>query len=98
MKMLTVTLALACALSASSALAHHPTATLGTVQITQPVMAGGTVLQPGTYEVRDTGEHVKPLPGQSEDAQTRVEFVPVRSEEYARLQQYVEGQKYQYQI
>jgi hypothetical protein len=30
--------------------------------------------------------------------QTQVEFVPVRSEEYARLQQYVEGQKYQYEI
>ena len=38
-------------------------------------MAGGQVLQPGTYEVRLTGEHVKPLPGQSEEAEQRVEFV-----------------------
>ena len=75
MKTVTLTLALACALAASTAFAHHPTASLGTVRITQPVMAGGTVLQPGTYEVRDTGEHVEPLPGQSADAQTRIEFV-----------------------
>ena len=39
------------------------------------VKAGGTMLQPGTYEIRDTGEHVMPLPGQSGDAQTHVEFV-----------------------
>jgi hypothetical protein len=55
--------------------AHHGSAALGTVNITQPVMAGGKMLQPGTYELRDTGEHVTPLPGQSEDAQTWVEFV-----------------------
>jgi hypothetical protein len=48
---------------------------LGTVRITQPVMAGGKMLQPGTYEIRDTGEHATPLPGQSADAQTYVEFV-----------------------
>ena len=75
MKTSTISLALVWALSASSVFAHHPTATLGTVRITQPVMAGGTVLQPGTYEVKDTGEHVKPLPGQAEDAQTRIEFI-----------------------
>jgi hypothetical protein len=62
-------------LAASTAFAHHAPASLGTVRITQPVMAGGTMLQPGTYEVRDTGEHVKPLPGQGEEAQTKVEFV-----------------------
>ena len=38
-------------------------------------MAGGQVIQPGMYEVRLTGEHVQPLPGQSEDAEQRVEFV-----------------------
>jgi hypothetical protein len=38
-------------------------------------MAGGTMLQPGTYEIRDTGEHLSPLPGQSADAMTWVEFV-----------------------
>ena len=62
-------------LSAGPALAHHAASMLGTVRITQPVMAGGKMLQPGTYEIRDTGEHVTPLPGQSADAQTYVEFV-----------------------
>ena len=38
-------------------------------------MAGGTTLQPGTYEIRLTGEHLTPLPGQSEDAEHVVEFV-----------------------
>jgi hypothetical protein len=68
-------LTFACTLAAGSAFAHHEAAALGTVRITQPVMVGGAVLQPGTYQVRDTGEHVMPLPGQSEDAQTRIEFI-----------------------
>ena len=67
--------ALAGVLATGSAFAHHAATTLGTVTITQPVMAGGTTLQPGTYELRDTGEHPKPLPGQSADAQAYVEFV-----------------------
>jgi hypothetical protein len=67
--------ALACVLTAGSAFAHHAAATLGTVTITQPVMAGGRMLQPGTYELRDTGEHPAPLPGQSPDAQAYVEFM-----------------------
>ena len=70
-----IVLTLTCVLAAGSAYAHHAAASLGTVTITQPVMADGKMLQPGTYEVRDTGEHVKPLPGQSEDAQAYVEFV-----------------------
>ncbi len=74
-KEITVGLALVGVLAAGPAFAHHGPASLGTVRITEPVMAGGTLLQPGTYEVRDTGEHVKPLPGQSEDAQTWIEFV-----------------------
>jgi hypothetical protein len=74
-KEITVGLALVGVLAAGPAFAHHGPASLGTVRITEPVMAGGTLLQPGTYEVRDTGEHVKPLPGQSADAQTWVEFV-----------------------
>ena len=61
--------------AAAPALAHHAPSVLGTVRITQPVMAGGKMLQPGTYEIRDTGEHATPLPGQSADAQTYVEFV-----------------------
>lgn len=56
--------------------AHHGEAgSLGTVRITQPVMAGGVMLQPGTYEVRDTGQHTMPMPGQSANAQARIEFV-----------------------
>ena len=74
-RMITVCLALAGVFAAAPALAHHAASTLGTVRITQAVLAGGTMLQPGTYEIRDTGEHVTPLPGQAEDAQTYVEFV-----------------------
>ena len=58
------------------AVAHHGEAgSLGTVRITVPVAAGGAVLQPGVYEVRDTGQHTMPMPGQSADAQVRIEFV-----------------------
>jgi hypothetical protein len=67
--------ALAGVLATGSAFAHHAAVTLGTVTLTQPVMAGGTTLQPGTYQLRDTGEHPQPLPGQSADAQAYVEFV-----------------------
>jgi len=74
-KEITIGLALVGVLAAGPAFAHHAPATLGSVRITEPVMAGGTLLQPGTYDIRDTGEHVKPLPGQSEDAQTWIEFV-----------------------
>ena len=62
-------------LAAGPALAHHSASMLGTVRIAQPVMAGGKMLPAGTYEIRDTGEHVTPLPGQSADGQTYVEFV-----------------------
>jgi hypothetical protein len=57
-------------------LAHHGArGTLGTVRVTTPVMAGGTRLEPGVYEIRDTGQHVMPMPGQSADAEVYVEFV-----------------------
>ena len=68
-------IALGCLLAAAPALAHHGPSALGTVRITQPVVAGGQILQPGAYEVRLTGEHVKPRPGQSEEAEQVVEFV-----------------------
>lgn len=74
-RMITVCLALVGVLAAGPALAHHAASVLGTVRITQPAMAGGTMLQPGTYEIRLTGEHLKPLPGQSEDAGQWVEFI-----------------------
>jgi len=69
-----ITVALGCLLAAAPALAHHGPSVLGTVRITQPVMAGGQILEPGTYEMRLTGEHVEPLPGQSADAEQVVEF------------------------
>jgi hypothetical protein len=77
-------------LGAGPTLAHHSASMLGTVRITQSVMAGGKALQPGTYEIRDTGEHVTPLPGQSPDAQTYVEFLAngmVMAREVAELMQ-----------
>jgi hypothetical protein len=75
MTKVTVGIALACALAATPVFGHHTAAALGTVTITQPVLADGKTLQPGTYEIRDTGEHVDPLPGQSEDAQAYIEFI-----------------------
>jgi hypothetical protein len=70
-----VAFVLAGVLAGGSAFAHHASASLGTVTISQPVMAGGTMLQPGTYELRDTGEHGKPMPGQSAEAQAWIEFL-----------------------
>lgn len=70
-----VALALACVFAGSAVVAHHDPASLGTVTIAQPVLAGGVTLRPGSYEVRLTGEHAKPLPGQSEDAVQMIEFV-----------------------
>ena len=74
-RMITACLALAGVFAAGPALAHHAASVLGTVRITQPVLADGKLLQPGTYEIRLTGEHVMPLPGQFEDAEQWVEFV-----------------------
>jgi hypothetical protein len=48
---------------------------LATVRITTAVMAGGTQLPAGTYDIRLTQERPTPLPGQSRDAQRLVEFV-----------------------
>ena len=70
-----ITVALGCLLAVAPALAHHGPSVLGTVRITQPVMAGGQILEPGTYEMRLTGDHVDPLLGQSADAEQMVEFV-----------------------
>jgi len=69
------TIVLGCLLAVAPAAAHHGPSSLGTVRIAAPVLAGGETLPPGTYEVRLTGEHAKPLPGQSEDAEQMVEFV-----------------------
>lgn len=74
-RMTNACLALAGVLAAGPALAHHAASVLGKVRITHAVLADGKVLQPGTYEIRLTGEHLMPLPGQSEDAGQRVELV-----------------------
>ena len=74
-RMITAAFAVAVMFVGGPVQAHHAASSLGTVRITQPVMAGGATLQPGTYEIRLTGEHLKPLPGQSEDAVQQVEFI-----------------------
>ncbi|MBM3777251.1 MAG: hypothetical protein FJW23_03290 [Acidimicrobiia bacterium] len=48
---------------------------LATVEITRAVRANGAALPPGTYDLRLTGEHPNPLPGQTREAQVWVEFV-----------------------
>ena len=48
---------------------------LATVQISTPVLAGGTSLAAGKYEVRLTGEQPTPRVGQPRNAQESVEFV-----------------------
>jgi len=55
--------------------AYAASVTLGTVNITQPVLAGGMPLPPGTYDMRLTDEFLPPNPGQSPDAEQVVEFV-----------------------
>jgi len=51
------------------------TTVLGTVKITQQVLANGKPLPPGTYEVRLTDEKLAASPGQSPDSERGVEFV-----------------------
>jgi hypothetical protein len=48
---------------------------LGTVRLTQPVIADGKPLPPGTYELRLTGQPLPPLPGQTPGGEQYVEFV-----------------------
>jgi len=68
-------IALAVTAWAASAQTTAPAGTIATVRITQSVLAGGKPLPAGTYELRLTDERPTPLPGQSADAQRRVEFV-----------------------
>jgi len=71
----TIVLTFLAVFAAATAFAHHAPGSLGTVRIAEPVMAGGMPLQPGVYEIRDTGEHPDVLPGQSPDSRTKIEFV-----------------------
>jgi hypothetical protein len=48
---------------------------LATVRITNPVLADGQPLSPGTYELRLTDQRPTPAPGQSWEARQWVEFV-----------------------
>ena len=57
------------------AAAQSASMTLGTVRITQPVLAHGQPLAPGTYDVRLTDESLPPNHGQSPNAVRVVEFV-----------------------
>ncbi len=61
--------------SANAQEAAAPSTPLATVTISQAVLAGGAALAPGTYQIRLTGDALTPLPGQSADAERRVEFV-----------------------
>ena len=70
-----IRVALVLGLGAGIAGAQSASMTLGTVRITQPVLAHGQPLAPGTYEVRLTDESLPPNPGQSPDAVRVVEFV-----------------------
>jgi len=48
---------------------------LGTVRITQSVLANGKPLPPGSYQIRLTHEGLPPNPGQSAEAERYVELV-----------------------
>ena len=70
-----VHVALVLSVGAGVAAAQSASMTLGTIRITQSVLAHGQPLAPGTYEVRLTDESLPPNPGQSPDAVRVVEFV-----------------------
>jgi len=53
----------------------NQSASLGTVRITQSVLANGTPLPAGSYELRLTNEQPTPRAGQSTGAERWVEFV-----------------------
>lgn len=69
-------------LGAGSAAAHHTTPgaahTMATVRITEPVLAEGKPLAPGTYEVIVTDEHPPLEAGTPSENQRWVEFVQNR--------------------
>jgi hypothetical protein len=51
------------------------TVTFGSIRLPQAVLADGTPLAAGTYQVRITTEHPTPAVGQSANAECWVEFV-----------------------
>jgi hypothetical protein len=66
--------ALVGAITADAAAQAKPTS-LGSVTISQKVMADGKPLAPGTYQIRLTEETPKPGVGQSPEGERYVEFV-----------------------
>jgi hypothetical protein len=49
--------------------------TLATVHISKKVMAGGSQLEPGTYQLRLTSDHPAAAAGESPDSEVFVEFL-----------------------
>jgi hypothetical protein len=70
-----IRIALVLVVVAAATAAYAASVTLGTVRMTQPVLADGKPLPPGTYEVRLTDESLPALPGQTPGAERVVEFV-----------------------
>lgn len=58
-----------------SAQAMNGNMTLATVHLAKKVTAGGTTLEPGTYQLRLTNDHPQPAAGESPDSEVFVEFV-----------------------
>jgi hypothetical protein len=81
MNRLAFTLSIACTLSVTTIAGQSTQApaadvnVLATIRIPTAVVAAGTPLRPGMYEIRLTPERPTPLAGQSPDAQQWVEFV-----------------------
>jgi hypothetical protein len=55
--------------------AQESSTVLGSVTLTRKVLADGQPLAPGTYQVRLGSEQVKPVVGESPNAERYVEFV-----------------------
>jgi hypothetical protein len=59
----------------ASAVGQGEVAVIGTIRLTQPVMADGKVLPPGTYQVRLTSDQPAAAVGESPGGERWVEFV-----------------------
>ena len=58
-----------------SAQAMNGNMALATVHLAKKVTAGGTALEPGTYQLRLTNDHPQAAAGESPDSEVFVEFV-----------------------
>ena len=77
MRDLQVVVIVVCAFVSGVALvqSHELPSPLGTVHLSQAVLANGQRLAAGTYEVRVTGDALAPVTGQSPDGERWIEFV-----------------------